>query len=129
MHTIENPEKKDKYFFGIRKVASSIVNILLGQSETSTADIKDVKLPTMIETRSYCLQVYLADVFKNLQSGCVTHVEELISHIVYVYDCLHLPLLHNGKTSLSSETREWKCNDLKHVSQAKYNCNSIIVLF
>ncbi|XP_019853235.1 PREDICTED: E3 ubiquitin-protein ligase RNF213-like [Amphimedon queenslandica] len=107
LHSLENQEK-------IRKVASSIVNILFGQPETTTADIKDVKLPTMIETRSYCLQVYLADVFKNLQLGCVTHVEELISHIDNVYDCLYVPLLHNERTSLSTVTREWKCNDLKH---------------
>ena len=119
---MENPEKKDKYFAGLRKVASSVLSMFWNKSETSTTDDKDIKLPTVNETRSYCLKVYLADVLIHLRSGCITQMEEIISHIVNVYDCLYVPSLHNEKVYLTNfVTRDWRCNDLKHVSTSFYN--------
>ena len=115
---MENPEKKDKYFPGLRKVASSVLSIFWNKSETSTIDDKDLKLPTVNETRSYCLKVYLDDVLMDLRSGHIMQVEEVINHIVHVYDCLYVPSLHNDKVYLTSWVREWRCNELKHVSAA-----------
>lgn len=99
----------------VAATASSFYHFLMGSSGTEASAPEAIRLPTMEETRSLCLKVYLEKYYAALQSAHVVQLFNVIQDILHIYDCLYSPIIHTEKSRLSSDAQEWKCSQLKHV--------------
>ena len=75
---------------------------------------------TILETRVLrrtCLEIYLHKELEMIHTGNfddrASGLGHIIDHMIYVYDELYSPVVHNGKAI--GHYAEWMCRNLEHV--------------
>ena len=116
LHTVSNEGDKGILQKFTATAASALYHFFVGGSGSETSATEAVELPTMEKTRALCLEVYLEKNFAALQSGQVVQPFNMILNVLHIYECLHTPVIHSDKVRHSSNTQQWTCSHLKHVS-------------